>query len=162
MYSLLYLYHICVVCIPVLLLPLFSSLLLPLTSLTSHTTTVSFPYQYCPVPIPLVSHSHTSSLPQRSIIRPIGSGVGTTGALGASAPVNIVVSSACPYTTCSFFTPTSIALSCSAGTDVLSCSVGTDAQRRINSFLCQQSSSVHGECFFLFHGKYIKNSDVSQ
>ena len=55
------------------------------------------------------SHPHTFTHPHAT------SGVGGTGALGASAPVKIVVS-----------TPTLIALSCSARTDVLSCSVGTD------------------------------------
>ena len=61
------------------------------------------------------------------------------GTLGAGIPMRIVISRVCPYTTCSFFTPTSIALSCSARTDVL--------------------SSLQE----LFHGKYIiENSDVSQ
>jgi len=42
--------------------------------------------------------------------------VGTTGALAAGTPMIIVVSRACPYTACTFFTPTLIALSCSART----------------------------------------------
>ena len=57
------------------------------------------------------------------------------GALGAGAPVKIVVSRACSYITCSVFTPTLIALSCSARTDVLSCSAGTDVAEVDRSFL---------------------------
>ena len=70
------------------------------------------------------------------------SGVGTTGALGAGAPVKIVVSRACPYSMCSFITPTSIALSCSSRTDVLSCSAGTDGAEMDRFFFCQQTSVV--------------------
>ena len=56
-----------------------------------------------------------------------------------------------PCATCTLFIPTSIALSCSARTDVLSCSVGTDgAERQVARFFCQQTSSVFCECFFLF------------
>ena len=59
----------------------------------------------------------------------ISSGVGTTGALAAGTPMIIAVSRACPYTACTFFTPTLIALSCSARTDVLSCSAGAETDR---------------------------------
>jgi len=82
------------------------------------------------------------------------SGVRTTGAPLAGAPVKNVVNRTCPYKPCSFFTPTSIALSCSARTDELSCSTGTDGAET-DSFFCQQTSSVRSECFFLLHGKYI-------
>ena len=67
------------------------------------------------------------------------------------------------FTTCSFITPTSIALSCSARTEVLSCSAGTDG-KETDIFFCQQTSTVRGECFFLFRSKsiFIENSDVCQ
>ena len=60
-------------------------------------------------------------------------GIGTTEALGAGTSMKIcgVMSLAgcalIPHVvSCSFVTPTSIALSSSARTDVLSCSAGTD------------------------------------
>ena len=84
----------------------------------------------------------------------LASGVGTTGAPGAGTPVKVFISRACPYTMCSFITSTSIALSCSAGTD------GTETDI---FFLLPTNFFSHGECFFLFRGKHIiENSDVCQ
>jgi len=68
------------------------------------------------------------------------SGIGTTGALGMPAPIKIIVSSIYQH---SFCIPTSIALSCSARTDVLNCSAGTDGTE-MDRFFCQQTSSAHG------------------
>jgi len=83
--------------------------------------------------------------------------------MGAPLWKLLLTGHALAYTTCSFFTPTSITLSCSARTDVLSCSAGPETPRQIDSFFCQQTSSVCGERFFLYCGKYkIENSDICQ
>jgi len=63
---------------------------------------------------------------------------------------------------CSFFIPTSIALSCSARTDVLNCSAGTDGAETDRFFLLP-TNFFSLRCFFLTWGKcIIENSDVSQ
>jgi len=61
-----------------------------------------------------------------------------------------------------FFAPNSIALSCSARTDVLNCSVGTDGAETDKFFLLP-TNFFSLRCFFLIRGKCIvENSDVSQ
>jgi len=94
--------------------------------------------------------------------------VGTTGAPGAGAPIKIIVSS---IYTCSFFTPTPIALSCSARTDVLKCSAGTDGLNcsagtdgtETDRFFLLPTKFFSLWWFFLIQGKcIIENSDVSQ
>ena len=67
---------------------------------------------------------------------PLSSDVGTLGALGAGAPVKIVVSRAYPYTMCSFFTPTS---------SVLSCSVIPQSYGAVAAATAIESKSVRGE-----------------
>ena len=74
-------------------------------------------------------HTNTLLILENEVLVSHYSGIGTTGtlgagALGAGAPMKIVVSRACPHTTCSFFTRALITLSCSARTNVLSCSAG--------------------------------------